>query len=463
LELPDPSDGKERQFRKYIDDSGPEKVYPTEIRNKAIIFLAGSYEHEEIGSTRRRKKGKPALTKEDTPEQSKTESNQSNPQKRMSERNDTLFIDPATSPNFAIFYNIYIPKKRDKDLNLGDEDNALRIIEEQLRQVYKSYAASPGPNQTTTIFYNTIGKGPIIDDDPNYMTDLCEMYKLRCQHMAHYDRGFEEVTLQRLYDFCQSHPTYRVVYMHSKGSYHNFQSDINERWRWHLTQAVLHKDCIQPPNETCNLCGLQYFPIPASFMPGNFFTSHCSYINKLLPPAVHAERLKGMYKEAIDLQTRHGLSTQIIYPPELAREPEFYGIGRFSSEHWVGSHPSVIPCDLSSSITLFYWRVSYRDVKVFDWGMAPRKGVSGPWMNAKGLKNVLPNETLRMRDYFLLPGRIFQWYYLYDETPSASSWIWDFYPDGKRWRECVERYGKDVVLKLTQLFAEDMAGANIAD
>ena len=78
------------------------------------------------------------------------------------------------------------------------------------------------------------------------------------------------------------------------GTYHN--TSHNEVWRKPLFEAAIHKDCIDPPDKSCNVCGLQFFPTWAHFMPGNFWTAQCSYINKLLPPCGISIRKGASYK-----------------------------------------------------------------------------------------------------------------------------------------------------------------------
>jgi hypothetical protein len=41
-------------------------------------------------------------------------------------------------------------------------------------------------------------------------------------------------------------------------------------------------------------------------------------------------------------------------------------------------------------------------------------------------------------------GRNDRWR-LYNDVPSRTSWIWKWFPDGERWREGAELYGKNVV------------------
>jgi hypothetical protein len=170
--------------------------------------------------------------------------------------------NPATSPPFAIFYNVYISKDSDKE----ELERSLAIVDDQMEQVGASYAASH-KNKPVNVFFNTVGKRGVLDNA--YMALVCsDRSNIRCIHMDHYDEGYEEVTLQRVYDYCQTHqePGQKIVYMHNKGSYHS--NGENHWWRRHMTMAVTDEKCLNPANNTCNTCGLVFFGVWAMMYPG---------------------------------------------------------------------------------------------------------------------------------------------------------------------------------------------------
>jgi hypothetical protein len=169
--------------------------------------------------------------------------------------------DPVTSPPFAIFYNVFISTNSDKEAL----EQSLAIVDDQMGQVGASYAASHR-NKPVNVFFNTIGKRGVLDNA--YMALVCsDRSNMRCIHMDHYDEGHEEVTLQRVYDYCQTHqePGQQVVYMHNKGSFHPVG---NHWWRRHMTLAVTDEKCLNPANNTCNTCGLVFFGVWAMMYPG---------------------------------------------------------------------------------------------------------------------------------------------------------------------------------------------------
>ena len=51
-----------------------------------------------------------------------------------------------------------------------------------------------------------------------------------------------------------------------------------------MLHAITHKYCVDPPDASCDVCGMLFFPTWAFFIPGNFWTGRCSYVNKLLHP-----------------------------------------------------------------------------------------------------------------------------------------------------------------------------------
>jgi hypothetical protein len=329
----------------------------------------------------------------------------------------------AESPPFAIFYNVYIPA----DESMKSVKKAFQIVEEQLDQVASSYAASL-ENKTVTIFYNTIG----IPKAHIEIDRMCsEKDKVTCRHLRHYNQAHEDVTLQGVYDYCQTHETNRVVYMHSKGSFHSSSTQAN--WRRHMMMAVTSEMCLRPANDACSVCGMLLLPWPALHMVGNFFTADCSYVKKLVQPLDFGQRMADVTKKILlrKLQSRFvdGL---------LPEAPWHYGIDRWSSEHWIGSHPDVRPCDLSEEPRIEHWQDSPRKATEFSWAMAPRHSASARWSY---VKQIPKQEDIRMREVYLLAGSLFKWSQLYNKTPDASSWIWDWYPDGQTWKESVTRYG----------------------
>jgi hypothetical protein len=353
-------------------------------------------------------------------------------------------IDTTNYPRHAIFYNIYVPPDQ------GDEGitNALRIVKEQLGQVGKSYAASF--DSKTSVFYNTIGLRNGVK--PEEMQGICQQNNINCTHMEHYEEGFEQVTLQRVHDYCQLHDSHRVIYLHTKGSYHN--RPMNDPWRHHMTMAATSEMCLEPKDDTCNLCGLFYYPFWASFMPGNIWTAQCSYINKLLPPKSYEAKQQEIIKEVLLMKVKKIFSFEFFKKRDLdGTNRDLYGLKRFSAEHWVGSHPAIVPCDLSPRVDLAFMWDQKPDL---EFSMAPRNDVDANWFGTlpKITDRVLDNDMLRIKEYFFLAGRIFLWHGLYNEVPPDSSWVWKWFPDGARWKQAIAGAGNNTVERLIQVLQQ---------
>jgi hypothetical protein len=129
---------------------------------------------------------------------------------------------------------------------------------------------------------------------------------------------------------------------------------------------------------------------------------------------------------------------------------DHFGIDRFASEHWVGSHPDLIPCDVSPSTTGFgHWISGGGPAQgkqaAFEFGMAPRRDGSPVGEEVKTRPVILKNKEWRKKEFFLLPGRLFKWMRLYQKAPPKDSWIWKWYPDGEYWKDTVKKYGNETL------------------
>jgi hypothetical protein len=344
------------------------------------------------------------------------------------------------SPPFTIFYNVYVPR------NSGEEivNRTMQIIEEQIGQVGHSYATSL--SSMVNLHYVTIGMRDAVK--ATEMQIICKQNRIQCSHVAHHDAGLERVTLQAVKDFCEPYgadDSHRVAYLHSKGSYN--PSSYQQRWRRRMTMAVTSEMCLKPKNDTCNLCGLMYMPMWVSFMPGNMWAAKCSYVNKLLPLESYIEKNNDLMGRQVNKMTHNKtLSFGVFQNKGFQNKPDLFGLERYADEHWVGGHPSVIPCDVFNSISiqkLLHWEgnVSITD---FVFSMAPHDPVQAAWyrLSVSKTKDVLRNKILRIKEYVYLGGKLFLWLNLYNEIPPDSSWVWDYFPDGTEWRQAmVEHQG----------------------
>ena len=380
---------------------------------------------------------------------------------------------------WAVFYNIYIPptnltnRKLDGGFVLTNMTEGIAVIREQLGQVGSSYAANYYQNNnnnnnngrdgdtrikattkssSTTprlkVYYNTIGEPinkTLLDDV------ICrDENNLDCTHMNHYRFAYEDKTLNRLHQYCHANPDHRVIYMHSKGTYHD-RGGRNAYWRRHMTHAVTHRDCMVPPDDTCDMCGLMFFATPWLHFSGNFFTARCRYINKLLPIHDFMEKMNVLHVTTNKYQRQERFLFWIF-----KNQASYMALGRYASEAWSGSHPSIVACDMSEVRSIDFWKkeVPQREIEAnFNFSLAPRAtDARGKYLHIRRTKR--NKETNLVREYYLLAGNLFKWINLYNgEIPPKKSWVWDFFPNGDIWWNGWLRYGDDVVLGVIDPYA----------
>lgn len=125
---------------------------------------------------------------------------------------------------------------------------------------------------------------------------------------------------------------------------------------------------------------------------------------------------------------------------------------RYSSEHWIASHPDVVPCDQSVRADLGYWwkkqqtEEEEEEALTLEWNMAPRHSITSTSpsffrLRQSLLESIVTNKTSRTREYFLLTGFLHKWYSIYQRAPPRNSWIWKWFPHGSEWLDIVEQYG----------------------
>jgi hypothetical protein len=346
--------------------------------------------------------------------------------------------------NWTIFYNIFIPQT--------NPNVAFDILHEQLDQISSSDALKFGP---VTLYYTVIGNFEALPEMK--MQQMCHAASpnLHCTLSQTSRTGSERKTLELLHSFCQTNaPDYRVTYLHSKGSFH--ASEKNTNWRRLLTAAAVHPNCIVPPNSTCNLCGLQFFTQFTFFVPGNMWTASCRYVAQLLPFDLYYDARERAVEQLLILKLQNQLRGTLLWD-----QLDFLGLDRYSDEHWVGSHPSIVPCDMDpyGSVKDVFHGILQQDE--LEWAAGPRnRGICGG-INDNLQDAVKNNPDLRRREVLLLPGLIVKWYTLYGKLPDRSSWVWTFFPDGQYWFEGARKYGSDVVDTYTARYRTSLDGSRL--
>ena len=357
------------------------------------------------------------------------------------DRNDfqTKYLVPPPDTTVILFYNLFIPNESEA------VQHVIEVVNEQLGQVAKSLQKLEKDKRGAILYYNLIGNDHAFPEEK--MKALCSKLssQLSCKQIGFYKTASESVTLQDMHDYCQRDEVanVRVTYLHAKGSYH--QTLVNTNWRRALTDAVVHHDCLFPPDDQCNVCGAQFYTRFALMFPGNMFTAKCSYVKKLIPPLEGGEygRLK---EQSIIKFLKYRLWGQ-LNTTLLDDRVDYFGLGRYQLEHWIGSHPDIRPCDLhrigTNLETMITGSIKPDDYK---WGMGPRRAdVVDEIPKAKLM--LMKNKDAQFREYFFLPGNLLKWFTLYgsEGIPSDDSWQWKYFSGGERWKKLVDEYKENAV------------------
>jgi len=206
--------------------------------------------------------------------------------------------------------------------------------------------------------------------------------------------------------------------------------------------------------ETCTLCGLFVTAERGIFVAGNFWVAQCAYIRQLLPPLTYEGHMERVVKDALYLRLEQKMTMNMHrhWPPS-------FGTGRYAAEYWAGSHPTIIPCDFSHSfhpeiansdntLDFLSWvnasSTAEKPASTLKWTLAPKHPIK------IANKNIRSSERQRLPEYFLLAGNIFRWYEFYDDVPGEFSWVWAWFPDGRKWRNAVRLHGRNALTELTK-------------
>eukprot|EP00525_Craspedostauros_australis_P010483 CAMPEP_0198133706 /NCGR_PEP_ID=MMETSP1442-20131203/59706_1 /TAXON_ID= /ORGANISM="Craspedostauros australis, Strain CCMP3328" /LENGTH=371 /DNA_ID=CAMNT_0043794837 /DNA_START=701 /DNA_END=1816 /DNA_ORIENTATION=+ len=326
----------------------------------------------------------------------------------------------SSTSESTIFYNIFIPPNQTED--------AMKIVAEQLAFRQTSYL------RDVPLHYVLIAPSGI-DDTDTATSDIAKRIQSMpgcepCTMIRHVADGNEELTLTQLHEHCQHHPSHRVVYIHSKGTYHpTLSNDILRRLSM---RAVTSKQC-NTARSACNVCSAHFSVYPFFTATGNFFVAQCQYVQQLLPPTTYRQRkdyLHGMLgtfnttssplsqnftmtPQHLEKGKRliHSSSPSAAFLQNSTRRKSWIGVGRNAMEHWVHSHPNVQPCDVHPT---------YRGAYVL-----LNRGIE------KFRPTVLQVPSMRtskhkaeFAPWFQLEGRLLEWEWMYNAVPNNDSWIY---------------------------------------
>jgi hypothetical protein len=288
----------------------------------------------------------------------------------------------------------------------------LAIVREQLTEMKKSRLLDSAP-----VFYNVIGSYNATGEIQQECGDQCHALK----YTADAD---ESITLRAIHGFCREQTDDEdtlVTYIHDKGSLH--PSPKNTNLRIMLAKSAFSDGCQTigtGANNTCNVCSARFSPFPHYHVPGNMWTARCSYIRNLIKPDEFASKMESL----MDVVFNHTKTASNIPKPTIQQYNLGYnvGCGRFAVEHWVGSHPSIRPCDVYPGNFLWGYGNLPGSTDLWDPDLqrAPRfplpRFLSGPFAPNKG-------------SWYCGQGRLLEFQYLYGERPTEDSFVWFFYAE----------------------------------
>jgi len=286
---------------------------------------------------------------------------------------------PKKTEKVHIFYNLFTKSSH-------DEKRVIRIVEQQLALVDP---ALHEPN----VLITSIGHRLPLED--------ASLGNASYHVSQHHDEGNEYLTLHRLWEFCKSnqHNDAKVVYLHSKGSHHpNLR---NDKLRNFLTQGALSSECANLP-QSCDVCSSRMSPLPHPHTPGNMWLARCDYVSKLINPFLPKE----------------GKLADALFSDDIGCK----GRGRYFSEHWIHSHPSVRPCDLyTGKEYLWHYYNVPAELSEKDLQIAPRFK----------FHDYIINNECQDESYHFVVTREEQYKLLYNITRlSANWWGWIFLEKG---------------------------------
>lgn len=295
--------------------------------------------------------------------------NSSSNSESLSMSNVTIMTTTTTSittMKIPIFYNLFV--RPDADANETQRVQAMVVEQLSRRYVLPNvhgpiYVTSIGkelpslvPSLVTSL--SVVGDDNVVDTDDNNVVDVVLL-----NH--HPGGGDEALTLHSLWRYCIDHPDRRVVYLHSKGSYH--PSADNDRLRHFLTRGALSYQCAgrhyssvgnvggnilgnttnttntttpTPVVVRCSVCSTRFSPYPHPHTPGNMWAADCDYVSTLLDPQTFATVMDAASPRLNNKKKNQGV------PPKWV-----VGNGRYASEHWIMSRSTAMPCDLYTETT----------------------------------------------------------------------------------------------------------------
>eukprot|EP00523_Entomoneis_sp_CCMP467_P013346 CAMPEP_0168792226 /NCGR_PEP_ID=MMETSP0725-20121227/14408_1 /TAXON_ID=265536 /ORGANISM="Amphiprora sp., Strain CCMP467" /LENGTH=468 /DNA_ID=CAMNT_0008842859 /DNA_START=218 /DNA_END=1621 /DNA_ORIENTATION=+ len=336
---------------------------------------------------------------------------------RTNASNATNTSNEEQAPGIVIFYNVFVPD----NTTAKRSETAKKVILEQLQQVAKCSLLHK--KNTTNVHVRFVSIGA--NDTGTIILKHCQNMGLQCEHLEHHQQGFENKTLVHLHHHCTKHARDRIIYMHNKGSFNQEGTDPfwagQGNWRRSMTHAATSSHCDKGLSDnSCDVCGLFFQPLPYHHFPGNIWTTQCSYIQKVHKWDVLEAKRAGM----VEKMQKQGKFAPLLWPPTIAM---IGGGDRFMAEYWIGSHPNMRPCQVARNISLAYWKEANRDPATeFELSHSPTVPFAHQGWDfyrfASTRQEILNNTMDRLRDFYLLQGSLYKWREIYKEIPHKNSW-----------------------------------------
>jgi len=163
-----------------------------------------------------------------------------------------------------------------------------------------------------------------------------------------------------------------------------------------------------------------------------------------VPPAVFGATMNELISQHVlrDTMTNRTLAASLFH----GRETKLCH-GRYADECWIGSHPQLQPCDLSTVPNAFaYQEPPHQQPQNLSFHAgAPRFHVFDKGWYALKLEQLSriqqhPNE--RTHEFYYLAGHLLKWHRLYPGImPHNNSWVWSWFPEGLEWRQAWWQHG----------------------
>lgn len=318
-----------------------------------------------------------------------------------------------------VFYHVFLDPN---DLKQGTE-----VFDEQMNELKD--LLGPELAEAVPIRYSTNGS-------PKATEAIKCPDGLQCVHYGHREENSEYRTLDYLHKFCLANPDDLVIYMHSKGAASHpgeaAYASVNKKvWRQQMLRAVTSKDCRNAlQKDQCDACGLSFMTPWAPIFPGNFFIARCDYVKKLVTPDAE---LAIKFNEIENKSKAMDLGFTMFQP-----EPWNTGTELYAYEQWIGTHPSIRPCDMAPLPHLLdVTHGVHNGFYTQSFSMAPGFSFDSDWFKRpEELSSFLLPEARnqRLKEFYLLPGLLLKYHHLYQRYPDPNSWVWQWYPDGDIWK-----------------------------